>query len=82
MVPHSSIPAWKIPQTGELDGLQSMGSQRVIRGREAGNGSDCKGVWNFFWDDENCFSWYLEAILCSKVSFPLICLLQLCYFVC
>ena len=26
---HSSILAWKIPWTEELDGLQSMGSQRV-----------------------------------------------------
>ena len=29
MVTHSSIPAWRIPWTGEPDGLQSMGSQRV-----------------------------------------------------
>ena len=29
MAPHSSILAWKIPQTEEPDGLQSMGSQRV-----------------------------------------------------
>ena len=26
---HSSILAWRIPQTEEPDGLQSMGSQRV-----------------------------------------------------
>ena len=26
---HSNILAWKIPQTEELDRLQSMGSQRV-----------------------------------------------------
>ena len=26
---HSSILAWRIPWTGELDGLQSMGLQRV-----------------------------------------------------
>ena len=26
---HSSILAWKLPWTGELGGLQSMGSQRV-----------------------------------------------------
>ena len=26
---HSSIHAWKIPWTGEPDGLQSMGLQRV-----------------------------------------------------
>ena len=26
---HSSILAWRIPLTGELGGLQSMGSQRV-----------------------------------------------------
>ena len=29
MATHSSIPAWRIPQTEEPDGLQSMGSQRV-----------------------------------------------------
>ena len=29
MVTHSSIPAWKIPQTEEPDGLQSMESQRA-----------------------------------------------------
>ena len=29
MATHSSILAWKIPWTQELDGLQSMGSQRV-----------------------------------------------------
>ena len=29
MATHSSIPAWKIPQTEEPDGLQSMESQRV-----------------------------------------------------
>ena len=29
MTTHSSILAWKIPQTEEPDGLQSMGSQRV-----------------------------------------------------
>ena len=29
MAPHSSTPAWKIPWTEELGGLQSMGSQRV-----------------------------------------------------
>ena len=29
MATHSSILAWKIPQTEEPDGLQSMGSQRV-----------------------------------------------------
>ena len=28
---HSSMLAWKIPQTEEPDGLQSMGSQRVRR---------------------------------------------------
>ena len=27
---HSSILAWRIPWTEEPDGLQSMGSQRVI----------------------------------------------------
>ena len=27
--PHSSIPAWRIPQTEEPGGLQSTGSQRV-----------------------------------------------------
>ena len=29
MATHSSIPAWKVPWTEELDGLQSTGSQRV-----------------------------------------------------
>ena len=29
MTTRSSIPAWKIPQTEEPGGLQSMGSQRV-----------------------------------------------------
>ena len=29
MASHSSILAWRIPQTEELGGLQSMGSQRV-----------------------------------------------------
>ena len=29
MATHFSIPAWRIPRTGEPDGLQSMGSQRV-----------------------------------------------------
>ena len=27
--PHSSILAWRIPWTGELGGLQSVGSQRL-----------------------------------------------------
>ena len=31
MATHSSILAWEIPWTGELGGLQSMGSQRVGR---------------------------------------------------
>ena len=29
MAAHSSIPAWRIPWSGEPGGLQSMGSQRV-----------------------------------------------------
>ena len=29
MAPHSSTLAWRIPGTGELDGLPSMGSRRV-----------------------------------------------------
>jgi len=29
MTTHSSILAWKIPQTEKPDGLQSMGSQRI-----------------------------------------------------
>ena len=29
MATHPSILAWRIPQTEEPDGLQSMGSQRV-----------------------------------------------------
>ena len=31
MATHSSTLAWKIPGTGEPDGLQSMGSLRVGR---------------------------------------------------
>ena len=29
MAPHSSVLAWRIPGTGEPDGLSSMGSQSV-----------------------------------------------------
>ena len=29
MAPHSSVPAWRIPGTGEPGGLPSMGSHRV-----------------------------------------------------
>ena len=29
MATHSSIPAWRVPWTEELGGLQSMGPQRV-----------------------------------------------------
>ena len=29
MATHSSVPAWRIPGTGEPDGLPSMGSHRV-----------------------------------------------------
>ena len=29
MEPHSSVLAWRIPQTKKPDGLQSMGSHRV-----------------------------------------------------
>ena len=29
MAPHSSVLAWRIPGTGELGGLPSMGSYRV-----------------------------------------------------
>ena len=29
MATHSSIPAWRVPWTEELGGLQSTGSQRV-----------------------------------------------------
>ena len=31
MATHSSVLAWKIPQTEELGGLQSMGSQSQTR---------------------------------------------------
>ena len=31
MATHSSIPAWRVPWTEEVGGLQSMGSQRVRR---------------------------------------------------
>ena len=31
METHSSIPAWRIPRTEDLGGLQSMGLQRVGR---------------------------------------------------
>ena len=30
MATHSSILAWEIPWTEELEGLQSMGSQRLV----------------------------------------------------
>ena len=33
MATHSSILAWKIPWTEEPDGLQSMGSQKVLHNR-------------------------------------------------
>ena len=29
MATHSSVPAWRIPGTGEPGGLPSMGSQRI-----------------------------------------------------
>ena len=29
MAPHSSVPAWRIPGTGEPGGLPSVGSHRV-----------------------------------------------------
>ena len=29
MAPHSSVPAWRIPGTGEPGGLPSIGSHRV-----------------------------------------------------
>ena len=32
MATHSSVPAWRIPQTVEPGGLQSMSSQRVGHG--------------------------------------------------
>ena len=31
MATHSSVLAWKIPRAEEPGGLQSMGSQRVVR---------------------------------------------------
>ena len=31
MAAHSSLPPWRIPGTGDPDGLQSMGWQRVGR---------------------------------------------------
>ena len=31
MATHSSIPAWRVPWTEEVGGLQSMGSQGVRR---------------------------------------------------
>ena len=42
MTTHSSILAWRIPQTEELGGLQSMGWQRVGLDREV-NISDLLG---------------------------------------
>ena len=33
MAPHSSVLAWRIPGTGELGGLPSMGSHRVRHNR-------------------------------------------------
>ena len=46
MTTHSSILAWKIPQTEEPGGLQSMGSQRV--GREWSNLAN-KGKSECWW---------------------------------
>ena len=37
MTTHSSILAWKIPQTEEPSGLQSIGSQRVRQDLETEN---------------------------------------------
>ena len=33
MATHSSVPVWRIPETGEPGGLPSMGSHRVGHGR-------------------------------------------------
>ena len=40
MATHSSVPAWRIPGTGEPGGLQSMGSLRV--------GHDCETALSLF----------------------------------
>ena len=37
MATHSSVLAWRIPGTGEPDGLPSLGSHRVIAGKEVPN---------------------------------------------
>ena len=45
MAPHSSTLAWKIPQTEEPGGLQSMGSLRCI-GEGNGNPLQCSCLEN------------------------------------
>ena len=48
MATHSSVLAWKIPQTEEPTGLQSMGSQRVRHNLATKqNKTKQKGSWNF-----------------------------------
>ena len=47
MTTHSSILAWRIPQTEELGGLQSMGWQRVGHNWEV-NISECLEGWYLF----------------------------------
>ena len=41
MAPHSSILAWRIPQTQEPGGLQTMGSQRVGHDLVTEHACDC-----------------------------------------
>ena len=48
MATHSNILAWKIPWTGELEGLQSMGSQRT--------GDDCSNLAHICFSLSDCYN--------------------------
>ena len=44
MTTHSSVPAWRIPGTGEPGGLPSMGSHRVGYDRSDLGAAVCVGI--------------------------------------
>ena len=48
MAAHSSIPSWRIPQTEEPGGLQSMGSQRVRHDCMTKHSTACIKKWKAF----------------------------------
>ena len=48
MATHSRILAWKIPWTEELEGLQSMGSQRT--------GDDCSNLAHICFSLSDCYT--------------------------